>query len=60
MLRVRRHRSLPRHTQAVTLNRANLMLRDRYSCQYCGSSRELTIDHVVPQVLPRAPPFVLV
>jgi 5-methylcytosine-specific restriction endonuclease McrA len=52
VLRVRRHRSLPRHAQAVTLNRANIMLRDRYSCQYCGSSRDLTIDHVVPQVWP--------
>lgn len=50
VLRVRRHRGTSRHTQVVTLNRANVMLRDRYSCQYCGSSRELTIDHVVPQV----------
>jgi 5-methylcytosine-specific restriction endonuclease McrA len=33
----------------VTLNRANIMLRDRYACQYCGSNRELTIDHVVAQ-----------
>ncbi|EFN55944.1 hypothetical protein CHLNCDRAFT_13740, partial [Chlorella variabilis] len=49
VLRVRRHRGTSRHTQVVTLNRANVMLRDRYSCQYCGSSRELTIDHVVPQ-----------
>jgi 5-methylcytosine-specific restriction endonuclease McrA len=50
VLRVRRHRSAPRRAATVTLNRANIMLRDRYQCQYCGSSRDLTIDHVVAQV----------
>ncbi len=32
--------------------RKNILLRDRYSCQYCGErldSRELTYDHVVPK-----------
>ena len=23
--------------------------RDGYSCQYCGSTRDLTIDHVIPR-----------
>lgn len=32
----------------VSLTRRNLMLRDKYTCQYCGSHRELTVDHVVP------------
>lgn len=49
VLRVRRHRTNTTQFTGVTLNRNNIMLRDRYSCQYCGSSRELTIDHVVPQ-----------
>ncbi|KAL4853339.1 hypothetical protein ACK3TF_005685 [Chlorella vulgaris] len=49
VLRVRRKCNSPRHSQLVTLNRANIMLRDRYACQYCGSNRELTIDHVVAQ-----------
>ncbi len=43
---------LPR--QEVKLNRRNLYARDTNSCQYCGdqfSTRELTIDHVVPRVL---------
>ncbi len=43
---------LPR--QEVRLNRRNLYARDRNRCQYCGrqfSTRELTIDHVMPRVL---------
>ncbi len=43
---------LPR--QDVKLNRRNLYARDGSRCQYCGrqfSTRELTVDHVVPRVL---------
>ncbi len=29
--------------------RFNLFLRDRFICQYCGSGRDLTFDHVVPR-----------
>ncbi|MCA9291700.1 MAG: HNH endonuclease [Phycisphaerales bacterium] len=42
---------LPR--QEVKLNRRNLYARDGNRCQYCGktfSTRELTIDHIVPRV----------
>ena len=28
--------------------RYNVFLRDRFSCQYCGSPHDLTFDHVVP------------
>ncbi len=34
------------------LNRPNILARDNASCQYCGiilSSREATLDHVVPR-----------
>ena len=31
--------------------RFNLFLRDRFSCQYCGSPAHLTFDHVVPRRL---------
>ncbi len=31
--------------------RFNLFLRDRFSCQYCGSPRNLTFDHVTPRRL---------
>ena len=30
--------------------RFNVFLRDRFSCQYCGSREELTFDHVVPRL----------
>jgi 5-methylcytosine-specific restriction endonuclease McrA len=42
---------LPR--QDVKLNRRNLYARDGSRCQFCGkkfSTRELTLDHVVPRV----------
>ncbi|TAK15112.1 MAG: HNH endonuclease, partial [Rhizorhabdus sp.] len=29
--------------------RFNLFLRDRFSCQYCGSLQDLTFDHVIPR-----------
>lgn len=30
------------------VNRREVLRRDHYSCQYCGSTRRLTIDHVIP------------
>ena len=29
--------------------RFNLFLRDRFVCQYCGASHDLTFDHVIPK-----------
>ncbi|MBU2993397.1 HNH endonuclease [Octadecabacter sp. 1_MG-2023] len=37
----------PQHRVAFT--RFNLFLRDEFSCQYCGTSGDLTFDHVVPR-----------
>jgi len=47
----------------VRFNRANLLARDRYTCQYCGrrpktptglpNLAELTLDHVVPRAQAR-------
>jgi len=35
---------------ALRPTRANIMLRDEDTCQYCGKhSRELTLDHVIPR-----------
>ena len=33
----------------VTPSRNMIYKRDGYSCQYCGSTRGLTIDHVIPR-----------
>tara|TARA_B100000085_G_C18425065_1_gene464371 strand:+ start:431 stop:736 length:306 start_codon:yes stop_codon:yes gene_type:complete len=32
-----------------TPTRNMIYKRDGYSCQYCGSTRDLTIDHVIPR-----------
>ncbi|XP_061358300.1 uncharacterized protein LOC133302522 [Gastrolobium bilobum] len=34
-----------------TLCRRNILFRDYYTCQYCSSHDNLTIDHVVPSAL---------
>ena len=37
----------------IPLSRHTIMLRDGFSCQYCGSTphrSQLTIDHVIPKV----------
>ena len=39
----------PCKTAAFT--RFNLFLRDEFACQYCGSTSELTFDHVIPRSL---------
>ena len=32
-----------------TLIRLNVFLRDKFRCQYCGSKKELTFDHLLPR-----------
>lgn len=33
----------------LRLSRHSILARDAYTCQYCGSKKELTIDHVIPR-----------
>lgn len=33
----------------LRLSRHSILARDNYTCQYCGSRRDLTIDHVIPK-----------
>jgi len=33
----------------IRFNKRNVLARDGHECQYCGSSEQLTIDHVVPR-----------
>jgi 5-methylcytosine-specific restriction endonuclease McrA len=35
--------------KGVMLNRDNIFKRDRNACVYCGSKKDLTLDHVVPK-----------
>ncbi len=40
--------------RAIKFSRVNVMTRDKFTCQYCGSKkkmRELNYDHVVPRHL---------
>jgi 5-methylcytosine-specific restriction endonuclease McrA len=31
------------------VNRREVLRRDKHTCQYCGSSKHLTLDHVIPR-----------
>ncbi len=35
--------------KGVVLSRENVFKRDRFQCQYCGTSKELTLDHLIPK-----------
>lgn len=47
VIRLNNYKNIP--YRGVMLNRANLFRRDKGECQYCGSKRQLTIDHVIPR-----------
>lgn len=47
VIRLAQYKHIP--YKGVLLNRANLFRRDRGQCQYCGSTKQLTIDHVIPR-----------
>ncbi len=32
----------------VPYSKRNIMVRDNHECAYCGSNRDLTIDHIIP------------
>lgn len=32
----------------VPFSKRNIMVRDKYECAYCGTSSNLTIDHIIP------------
>ena len=47
VIRIHRYINLP--YRQVVLTRQNIFKRDRFSCQYCGTGRDLTLDHVIPR-----------
>ncbi len=47
VIRLNHYKNIP--FRGVLLNRVNLFRRDKGECQYCGSKRHLTIDHVIPK-----------
>lgn len=40
---------VPLPYRKVTLSRHNVYRRDGYKCVYCGSDRNLTLDHMIPK-----------
>jgi 5-methylcytosine-specific restriction endonuclease McrA len=50
VIRLLEYRRIPHQTRS--LSRKNILMRDRYTCQYCHRtlpSGELTLDHVMPR-----------
>ncbi|MFC4870162.1 HNH endonuclease [Negadavirga shengliensis] len=47
VIRLYEYKNIP--YKGVMLNRNNLFKRDNHTCQYCGSAKNLTIDHVLPR-----------
>lgn len=40
---------VPLPYNSVVLTRKNVLLRDNFTCQYCGSGGNLTLDHIMPK-----------
>ncbi len=50
VIRLLEYRRIPHQNRA--LSRKNILMRDRYTCQYCHRtlpSSDLTLDHVIPR-----------
>jgi 5-methylcytosine-specific restriction endonuclease McrA len=41
--------SMERFWKPPGVNRREVLKRDKYRCQYCGSRSKLTLDHVIPR-----------
>jgi 5-methylcytosine-specific restriction endonuclease McrA len=40
---------IPRHSHRRKITRRAVFARDDWTCQYCGSRANLTVDHVIPR-----------
>ena len=47
VIRLRRYINIP--YSRIVLSRRNIFKRDDHRCQYCGSTQDLTIDHMLPR-----------
>lgn len=48
IIRLNRYVNLP-YRSGVMLSRQNIFKRDNGQCQYCGTTKDLTLDHVMPR-----------
>jgi 5-methylcytosine-specific restriction endonuclease McrA len=49
VIRLVQYVRVPRDVHRRKITRRAVFARDGWSCQYCGSSTSLTVDHVVPR-----------
>ena len=47
IIKVRYYISIP--YKGVVMSRHNIFKRDGGKCQYCGTNKDLTIDHIIPR-----------
>lgn len=47
VVRIKRYVSIP--YKGVVMSRSNIFKRDGGKCQYCGTKKDLTLDHVIPR-----------
>src|ERR1700728_3733540 len=49
VIRLTNYVRIPRDTHRRKITRRAVFARDEWTCQYCGSRSNLTVDHVVPR-----------
>lgn len=47
VIRIKRYVNVP--YKGVILTRHNIFKRDSHICQYCGTNKDLTLDHLIPK-----------
>ncbi|MEM6644295.1 MAG: HNH endonuclease [Bacteroidota bacterium] len=47
VVRIKKYIHVP--YKGVVMSRTNIFKRDNGKCQYCGTSKDLTLDHVIPR-----------
>lgn len=49
VIRLATYVRIPRDTHRRKITRRAVFARDAWTCQYCGSRSQLTVDHVIPR-----------
>jgi 5-methylcytosine-specific restriction endonuclease McrA len=49
VIRLTAYVRIPHRATSARISRRAVFARDKHRCQYCGSARHLTVDHVVPR-----------
>ena len=47
VIRLQRYVRVPYY--GISMSRHNVLRRDNFTCQYCGTGKNLTLDHLVPR-----------